>query len=107
MMIRNLLAGVPTHLDEELFETLAGSGDLRIERIVSSGQSSPDGFWYDQETDEFVLLLKGVAELEFEAGSELLNAGDWLLIPAHCRHRVKWTVPDEATIWLAVHAKGL
>lgn len=106
-MVRNLLAGVPKHLHAELVETLAGSRGVRIERIVSRGHSSPEGFWYDQEEEEFVLLISGAAELEFEEGSEVLNSGDWLLIPAHCRHRVKWTAPDEATIWLAVYGQGL
>jgi cupin 2 domain-containing protein len=107
MEIRNLLAGIPKHLDDELVETLAGGDALRIERIVSRGQASPDDFWYDQESDEFVLLIKGAAELEFEDRTEVMNAGDWLLIPARCRHRVKWTAPDEATVWLAVHADSL
>jgi len=106
-MISNLLACVPKHLSDELVEQLAGDGAVRIERIISYGHASPEGFWYDQERDEFVLLVSGAAELEFEHYSEVLNAGDWLLIPAHCRHRVKWTAPDEATVWLTVHAEGL
>lgn len=89
---------------EELFTTLARSGQTRIERIVSHGQSSPPGFWYDQPWDEFVLLVEGGASVEIEGEAEhRLQPGDWLMIPAHSRHRVVWTMADAATVWLAVH----
>jgi cupin 2 domain-containing protein len=89
--------------DEE-FMALAGAGGVRIERIVSRGHRSPDGFWYDQEEHEYVLLVTGAAELELDPGGRLrLEQGDWIHIPAHLRHRVLWTDPDAATIWLAVY----
>ena len=80
--------------------------DLRIERIVSRGHASPDGFWYDQESSEWVLLVAGAARLRFEGEEPLhLKPGDYVHIPAHRRHRVEWTDPDAATIWLAIHCK--
>lgn len=89
---------------DELVETLAGGPGITIERIVSSGQSSPPGFWYDQERDEWVALLQGSAVLEYADGRSLnLRTGEWLLIPAHEQHRVAWTSADPPCIWLAVH----
>jgi cupin 2 domain-containing protein len=78
---------------------------LRIERIVSTGQACPPGFWYDQPQGEWVLLIQGEAGLRFadEAQARHLKAGDYVDIAPHRRHRVDWTRPDEDTIWLAVH----
>jgi len=91
-------------LPDELIQVLVQSDDVRIERILSRGHSSPDGFWYDQETSEFVLLLKGRAGLKFEGKEDvIMEAGDYLDIKDHTRHRVEWTAKDEDTIWLAVH----
>ena len=89
----------------EQFSNLVQSQGLTIERIVSHGQASPPGFWYDQAFAEWVLVLSGSAEvrLECEGSSRILAPGDHLLIPAHCKHRVEWTDPAAATIWLAVH----
>ena len=89
----------------ELFETLLADGDTRIERIVSHGQSSPPGFWYDQAQLEWVALLEGEALLRFEDEPQprRLIAGDWITIDARRRHRVEWTAPDRPTVWLAVH----
>lgn len=83
---------------------LVRTPQVRIERIVSHGQSSPDGFWYDQTEAEWVVVLSGAARLllEGESAPLHLSAGDHLLIPAHTRHRVEWTTPDEPTVWLAV-----
>ena len=77
----------------------------RVERIVSTGQATPPGEWYDQDGDEWVVLLSGAAGLLFEgeAAARPLEPGDWVLIPAHARHRVEWTAADEPTVWLAVH----
>ncbi len=76
---------------------------MRIERIVARGQASPDGFWYDQASHQWVALLEGAARLEFEGGSEVeLAPGDHINIRAGTRHRVAWTAPDRATVWLAV-----
>jgi cupin 2 domain-containing protein len=101
----NLLTGLPLRHAEEQVDWLIGGPNLRIERIVSTGQASPRGFWYDQPGDEFVVLLAGAARLRFEAdGLELdLRPGDWVEIPAHARHRVEWTQTDPPTVWLAVH----
>ena len=105
----HLFAGLPRErLAEEIFETLAEADGLRIERIVSTGQTSPEGEWYDQRQDEWVALLRGAARLliEGEAEERTLGPGDWLMLPAHCRHRVTWTSDGEPTLWLAVHYGG-
>jgi cupin 2 domain-containing protein len=101
----NLFDNLPDALPDELVTILAESPNLRIERIVSTGQASPPGFWYDQDRAEAVLLLRGRAGLEFEGETapRVLEAGDWLTIPAHRRHRVAWTDPDRPTVWLAIH----
>ena len=95
-------------LEAELTETLQRGKGLRIERIVSTGQATPEGEWYDQEDDEFVLLVAGAARLLIagEAQARELRPGDWLLLPAHCRHRVTWTESDPPTVWLAIHFKA-
>jgi cupin 2 domain-containing protein len=101
----NLLASLPARLDAEQIIALVENENLRIERIVSTGQASPPGFWYDQPWAEWVLVLTGSAGLLFEGEAEprVLRAGDYLLIPAHRRHRVAWTDPEQPTVWLAVH----
>jgi cupin 2 domain-containing protein len=90
--------------DEEV-TALATTDKIRIERIVSTGQASPPGFWYDQPWTEWVLLLTGAAGLLFEdeAAPRQLRAGDYLLIPAGQRHRIEWTDATQPTVWLAVH----
>ncbi len=107
-MIMNIFANLPSALPDEVVEALAEAGNVRIERIVSNGQATAEGGWYDQERDEWVLLLSGSAGLllEGEEGPRLLGPGDYLMIPAHCRHRVAWTDPRERTVWLAVHMGG-
>jgi cupin 2 domain-containing protein len=89
----------------EVFSPLLVHKDLRIERIVSSGQTSPAGFWYDQRGGEFVVLMSGKAILRFENPEIVmeLSPGDWVDIPPHCRHRVEWTQASPPTIWLAAH----
>jgi cupin 2 domain-containing protein len=102
----NLGEGLPAPpLAGELTETLCHLPGLRIERIVSTGQATPDGEWYDQDSDEWVLLVAGAARLliDGEERERELAAGDWLLLPAHCRHRVTWTERDPPTVWLAIH----
>ena len=78
---------------------------MRIERITSTGQATPEGEWYDQDTEEWVLLVEGAARLRIEGESEdrALNEGDWIFLPVHCRHRVTWTRAEPPTVWLAVH----
>jgi cupin 2 domain-containing protein len=97
----NLFAGVAPRVTQEEITTLLVSPGLRIERIVSHGQASPPGFWYDQPQ----AVLAGCAELRFadRDATTRMEPGDWLHIAAHRRHRVEWTDPTQATIWLAVH----
>jgi len=102
-MNTNLFTDLPQHLPNELFTTLLDAANVRIERIVSHGHASPEGFWYDQDQHEWVVVLKGAARLQFEDGAVEMKPGDHANIPAHKRHRVEWTTPDEPTIWLAVH----
>ena len=106
----NVYAGIhqqlPDELPDELLEQLYASAGLRIERIVSRGQPSPaEGHWYDQSGDEWVVLLSGHAKILFDDPRREVSlvAGDWLLIPAHARHRVTHTRCDPPCIWLAVH----
>ena len=104
----NLFSDLPSLLPEELVTVLAENPHVRIERIVSTGQCSPGKFWYEQQEHEWVLVLKGKAKLRFEGddGPVQLTAGDHVLIPARCRHRVEWTTPEEPTVWLAVFYKA-
>jgi len=101
----NVYAEIPATLPNELIEVLASADHVRIERIVSHGHVSPPSFWYDQPQHEWVIVLKGAARLRFEDAAELveMKPGDFVHIPAHRRHRVEWTTPEEPTIWLAVH----
>jgi cupin 2 domain-containing protein len=103
MNLQNLFSHLPRASRDEIIEQLVVSRDVRIERIVSHGHASPDGFWYDQSQHEFVVLLRGAARLRFADDEALeLKPGDYLTIPAHRRHRVEWTTPDEPSVWLAV-----
>ncbi len=88
----------------EVVDTLLQGRGLRVERIISFGQASPEGFWYDQAQAEWVLVLAGQARLQIEgeAAERSLGPGDALLLPRRCRHRVTWTAPDEPTVWLAI-----
>lgn len=102
----NLYAGIDTGARDERFERLVEQAGVLIERIVSTGQASPEGFWYDDPRDEWVVLLAGAAELEFEAqggARHRLRPGDYVHIPGHCRHRVAWTDTAAPTVWLAVY----
>jgi cupin 2 domain-containing protein len=100
----NLLAPLPDALATEQTDALLTQPGLRLERIVSFGQASPPGFWYDQTEGEWVLLLAGAARLRFadEAEARRLGPGDWLDIAPRRRHRVEWTDPATPTVWLAV-----
>ena len=99
----NLFADLPAHANTEHFTTLLDNPHCRVERIVSFGQTSPEGFWYDQAWDEWVLLLRGSADIDLVERTVALTPGDHLLIPAGQKHRVTRTAPDQATIWLAIH----
>lgn len=98
----NLFESLPAILPEELVDVLLTSGPVRIERIVSHGQASPPGFWYDQAEHEWVLVVQGGARLSLNGETIELRPGDHIYIPAHQKHRVEWTTPDAITIWLAV-----
>lgn len=102
----NIFSSIPADLPEEWTTLLCEADGVRIERIVSRGHRSPPDFWYDQDTHEWVLVLKGRASLAFEGQVEPvnMNAGDYLHIPAHTRHRVTWTDPDQETVWLAIQS---
>ena len=103
----NLFRDLDPTGDDERLDPLAGGGPVRIERIVSHGHRSPDGFWYDQAEAEWVALLRGAARIAFADGREVrLAPGDHLLLPPHTRHRVAWTDPDRPTVWLAVFYPG-
>jgi cupin 2 domain-containing protein len=100
----NLLKRIEVPADRERFDALLERAGVRIERIVSAGQATPPGEWYDQTGEEWVALLAGRASLRFEDGESIEMApGDWLLIPARARHRVEATSADPPCVWLAVH----
>jgi len=101
----NLFASLARGGPDEVITALLATTNVRIERIVSNGQASPPGFWFDQERDEWVVLLTGAAGLLFEGetAARELKPGDYLHIPAHVRHRVEWTAREPTTVWLAVH----
>lgn len=100
----NLLAHIPDRLPQELFEALFENTHIKIERIVSQGHQSPSDFWYDQNWDEWVLILKGHAGLRFTDQADVeLGPGEALLIPAGVKHKVAWTDAQSETVWLAIH----
>ena len=106
--IENLFAALPRDAGAETITALLTAPNVRIERIVSTGQASPPGFWFDQDFAEWVILLAGSAALAFEgeAAPRHLQPGDYVHIPAHARHRVERTNVGEPTVWLAVHVGG-
>jgi len=105
MVIENIFWGFPKIIIEETSEALLRTQHFRLERIISSGQMTPPGEWYDQESNEWVILLSGNAGLLFEGETEVrvMRPGDYVHIPAHRRHRVEWTDREQKTVWLALH----
>ena len=101
----NIFSGIPDRVKEEIFETILKTDHFALERIISFGQATPPGQWYDQPKDEWVILLKGSAGLLFEGQEEtmVLHPGDYVHILAHQRHRVEWTDGKQKTVWLALH----
>lgn len=100
----NIFSDIPDNLPDELFEVMLDAENLKVERIVSKGHSTEKGKWFDQDRDEWVLLLRGSARILFDNSEKSvidLKPGDYLQIPMHHRHRVEWTNPDTETIWLA------
>jgi cupin 2 domain-containing protein len=102
--VQNLFANLPELPGSEQLMSLFENPSIKIQRIVSQTYSSPPGFWYDQEEDEWVIVMRGEAILEFEAGELVgMKEGDYVTIPRHVRHRIRQTYPK--TIWLAVHIR--
>ncbi len=104
-MAENIFKDIPDDLTEEILEIILETKEIRIERIVSKGHSSSKDFWYDQEKNEYVILLKGRAGVAFKDREDtvILEPGDYIDIPAHVKHRVEWTAKEEHTVWLAVY----
>ncbi|WP_202601930.1 cupin domain-containing protein [Photobacterium halotolerans] len=104
LSIQDVLSDIPDKLPEELFQTLINTSGVRIERIISRGHQTPPDEWYDQDEDEWVMVIRGAAELAFDDGRlpVRLREGQSIYLPARCRHRVSWTAPGANTIWLAV-----
>lgn len=102
--LNNIFENLPYKIDGEIFEEILTTKDFKLERIVSEGYASPQGFWYDQKQNEFVLLLAGSAKISFDDGKIFeLKPGDYLIINAHQKHKVDWTAPDQKTFWLTLH----
>ncbi len=104
-MIDNLFDNIPDTVSAEIFEELISGPNFKLERIISDGQATPPGEWMDQERDEWVILLQGSAGLLFadEKTEHFLKPGAYMRIPAHTKHRVEWTDPNQKTVWLALH----
>ena len=99
----NLFSNIPNDLSDEFFEDIVATDNVRIERIISNGQTSPDEGWYDQSQNEWVIVIKGRAQLTFENGDVVnLVAGDHINIPSHTKHKVSYTDTSDITVWLAV-----
>lgn len=107
MKPNNIFSGIPDHIEDEISQTVLKRKAFKLERVVSAGHVTPEGEWYDQDTDEWVMVLSGSAKLLFQDKKKVLrmNAGDYIHIPPHKRHRVEWTHPGEKTVWLALHFK--
>jgi cupin 2 domain-containing protein len=103
--VRNIFSDIPEALPDELIENILSAKKAIVKRIISRGQASPSNFWHDQAGNEWVLLLKGSAEILFKdfENPVILRPGDYIYISAHLKHRVEWTDPAEDTIWLTVH----
>jgi len=100
----NIFENIPTHIPEELFEDILIKKGIKIERIISKGHTTDKFEWYEQKSNEWVIVLKGEAILSFENASDIrLKEGDYLHIDAYIKHRVSWTKLESETIWLAIH----
>ena len=103
-MSDNLFSRIPASLPDEVFETIIKSCNVHIERIISKGHKTGEGQWYDQDKNEWILLIKGSAQIRFEEEKIIgLQPGDYINIPAYKKHRVDWTDSNTETIWLAIH----
>mgnify|MGYP003658629182 CR=1 FL=1 len=102
--VTNLFDSMPGDLEQEVFSTIVQSENVKVERIVSRGHTSPASGWHDQVENEWVIVLAGEARLLFEDNREVhLLAGGYINIPSHTKHKVIWTPPDIQTVWLAIH----
>lgn len=102
--LKNIFELLPANSDTEKFENILENGSIKVERIISKGHTSPATDWYDQDQSEWVMILQGEAIISVEDDRDYhLVSGSYLNIPAHTRHRVKWTMPEIETIWLAIH----
>ena len=102
--VRNLFDVTKENFSNEIFERMIENENFVLEKIISEGHSSPRDFWYDQNKNEFVILISGSAKLQYDDGQITnLNPGDYLIIPAHKKHRVEWTDPNQKTFWIALH----
>lgn len=100
---KNIYDSQPRSTEVEFFEDLISESGFRLERIISEGHASPENFWYDQNENEFVLLLQGSAEISFEDGQTIrMSDGDYIIIPKHTKHRVEKTAPSKKTFWLTL-----
>ncbi len=106
MKTANIYDSIPKDPETEVYDEIIRTPGVRIERIISKGHTSPENGWYDQEENEWVMVLEGSGTLTFEDGSAAhLSKGDHINIPAHCKHMVSWTDPNQLTIWLVVFYK--
>lgn len=104
MKKENIFTKIPKELKDELFEDILSQPNIKIQRIISQGHTTQEFDWYDQDSDEWVMLVKGAAVISFENEDDVeLEVGDYINIPAHKKHKVSYTSQDEKTIWLAVH----
>jgi len=105
MNMGSILEGIPIEIPEELIDTICSTDNVKIKRIISRGHTSHRGFWYDQEQNEFVLVIRGSAGLKLESEDKIvvMKTGDYLNIGAHVKHRVEWTDSTCETVWLAVY----
>ena len=105
MVIRNIFSEIPNSINGELAEILIRNEHFMLKRIISQGEATPPGEWFDQDTNEWVILLSGGAGLIFENEADecVMHPGDYVHIPAHQRHRVEWTDSKQKTVWLAIH----
>lgn len=101
----NIFDLIPEEIPKELFQPILESPFFKLERIISKGHATPHGEWYDQDWNEWVMLLQGEATLIFKKGKKkvLMKCGDYLYIPAHCKHRVESSSIKEEALWLALH----
>jgi cupin 2 domain-containing protein len=104
MVKDNIFNKIPQELPDELFDDIISTNNLKIERIISYGHTSPKNGWYESTLNEWVILLEGEAILAFENNETvMLKIGDYLNIPALKKHKVFWTTPNSKTVWLAIH----